>query len=170
MAQERIPFDGQETSILHIMHGSLLVVQEHHATLERKLQHNLSFLSSLAAAELVTYLHFFSTGELSRGLYFLALAFAVTYLFLAGISVYALWPKTRGSLPFEPTWPTVKKWWSFGNKTYRYRLLSSYVEIWKENQDLLDDKVRATKRSYTLLVIAIGIILLQAYVYALNAN
>ena len=62
------------------------------------------------------------------------------------------------------------KWWSFGNKTYRYRLLSSYVEIWKENQDLLDDKVRATKRSYILLIIAVEIILLQAYVYALNPN
>ena len=95
MAQERLAFDGQETSILSIMHGSL---------------------------------------------------------------------------PFEPTWPTVKKWWSYGNKTYRYRLLSSYVAIWKENQDLLDDKVRATKRSYSLLVVAVGIILLQAYVYASNAN
>ena len=87
MTDQRVPFDGQEASILHILHGSLLVVQDHHATLERKLQHNLTFLSSLAAVELVIYLHFFGTRDLVRGLYVLAFAFAITYLLLAGISV-----------------------------------------------------------------------------------
>ena len=166
---ERIPFEGQENSVLHILHGGLAVVNDHHATLERKLQHNLTFLSSLAVAELVIHLHLLSTGEIPRGLKLLALGFAATYLLLAGLCVRALWPRSRGSLPFEPTWPTVKKWWGYGDKMYRYKLLSGYVAVWKENQKLLDDKVWATKSSYCLLVVALGIVLLQAYVYAYNA-
>ena len=53
---------------------------------------------------------------------------------------------------------------------YRYKLLSSYVDIWRENQALLDAKVLATKRSFSLLVVSVAIILLQAYVYALHVQ
>ena len=166
MTKTRTPFNGQENNMFQILNLALAEIENHHSTLERKLQHNLTYMSSIAAAELVAHLHLFRVGEIPHNLKVLALLFAAIYFAIAGLSLSALWPQSRGSLPFEPTWDKIRKWWANDSVKYRTDLLSAYAEIWDENQGLLDTKVWKTQLSYKLMVMALCIVLLQAYVYA----
>ncbi len=137
MTKTRTPFNGQENNMLQILNLALADIENHHSTLERKLQHNLTFMSSIAAAELVAHLHFLRVDELPHNLKVLALLFSAIYLAIVGLSLSALWPQSRGSLPFAPTWDKIKKWWGNDSVKYRLDLLSAYAEIWEENQELL---------------------------------
>ena len=91
--------------------------------------------------------------------------FAFTFFGVALIFVFAIWPQSRGSLPFEPTWANVKEWWKFDIIEFRDRILSGYVKIWTQNQELLIRKVMWTRLSYVLVALALFVVGIQASLY-----
>lgn len=147
------------------MHATLTEVENHHNTLERKLQYNLTFMSSIAALELVIHLHLLSIEQLPDNMKAAVAIFGLIYVSIAALSLVAIWPQSRASLPFEPTPEKVREWWGYDIIQYRDAIIPRYVTIWKENQKLLDDKVRWTQLSYGLVVVAMVIVFIQALLY-----
>lgn len=158
-------FNEQRKGLLSFLQMTLTEIENHHNTLERKMQYNLSFMSSIAALELVIHLHLMSIGTLPKGMVLASIAFAIVYLAVATICLVAIWPQSRASLPFEPTPEKVREWWGFDIIKYRDAVITRYVTIWKENQELLDDKVKQTERTYILVAIALVVVLIQAALY-----
>ena len=167
MQKQSTTFNEQRTGVLTLLHASLTEVDNHHTTLERKLQYNMVLMSSIAALELAIHLLLLKEVglQLPKPIIGAALLFALTYLGVAAISLCAIWPQSRGSLPFEPTWDKVNEWWGYSIIDYRNKILSSYVKIWEENQKLLDNKVRWTQYSYVLVVLSLSIVIFQALLY-----
>ena len=165
MEKQTNSLNEQRQGMLKVLHTSLSVVDDHHTSLERKLQYNLAFMSSIAALEFVIHLHLSDVASLPNPMIGAALLFGLNYLAVAALSLCAVWPKSRALLPFEPTWDNVKKWWAFSIIEYRDSILSSYVKIWEENRRLLDDKIRWTRWSYSLVVIALLTVAIQALLY-----
>ena len=162
-------FNEQRKGLLSFMQMTLTEVENHHNTLERKMQYNLSFMSSIAALELVIHLHLLSIGPLPKGMILAAIIFILVYLAIASISLFAIWPQSRASLPFEPTPEKVREWWGFDIIQYRDAVITRYVTIWNENQKLLDDKVKRTEQTFILVVVALVIVIVQAALYRHHA-
>ena len=165
MESDTSNFNAPQKGVIKVLHESLGEVERHHTTLERKLQYNMAFISSIAALELALHLYLLEQGCLPPPMESAALMFMITYLGVAIIFVCAIWPQSRGSLPFEPTWPNVKLWWKYDIITFRNYLLSGYVKIWNQNQNLLDNKVMWTRLSYVLVAFALFIVSIQAALY-----
>ncbi len=158
-------FNEQRTGVLALLHATLAEVENHHNTLERKMQYNLTFMSSIAALEIVIHLHLISVGTMPNNMKGAAIVFGLVYLALASLSLVAIWPQSRASLPFEPTPEKVREWWAYDILQYRDAIIKKYVTIWTENQKLLDEKVRWTQLSYFLVVVALIVVLLQVSIY-----
>lgn len=170
MANHRVEFSEQRKYTLSLMHASLAEVEYHHNTLERKMQYNLTLVSSIAALELVVHLHLIGIVQIPNCMKALLIVFGLVYLLIVPLTIGALWPQSRASLPFAPTDPKVREWWSYDILEFRDAIIRSYVTIWTENQELLNEKVTRTQLSYRLVVVALIIISLQALCYRHHFN
>lgn len=150
--KEETKLSDQQKHMLSRLDMLLPAVEDIHITLERKLQFNFGFMTSIATVLIVGNVSWFDHSTLEANEVGSLAVFVLCFLVTAGCALWAYWPRERLITPITPEWDNLKRWWEYPPDEYAEQALLSYKTIWKDDQKVRRCKARVTTISHCAVV------------------
>ena len=161
-------FTNRANSLLAVLETNLHQTHEVINTLERKTQFNFTVISAVAVAVVLVNINFVDISALEPAGKFALLAFAGSYLLVAGLSILTLWPQEMDLCPLEPTKDNIATMLDFEDETsFHFELMEQYKNIYDCHMCVIKCKTQRVMCSYRIVAVGIAAVVAEILVYVL---